>query len=320
MLRTIGIALGLVMAGVAATASAVPQAKPSNQEVLIPFDPPLGEPLSYRWEKTDTKDGKTVMGWSLDRFRFEEAGEGYKLTVEPVSSGSNESDPAKLQMMKRLEELTRMPFVLRLNEDAEIVELERGDEYWASILTALREALAQRKNKPSPIEDRAIAGVIDLFEKMPAEVRLSKLTESVQPLVEFAYTETSLGAPVRAQIDSASPFGGTLKQDVVISLTKVDRGMAHLTVRMNVPREELLKVTSTMVARLQDGVLDKDQAKKLGAALAALKEFRSETVADYRISVEDGVLESFSSTRTISATEGDKKNERVTTMSLTRVD
>ena len=320
MLRAIGIALGLLFAVVGEPARAIPQTKLSSQEVLVPFDPPLGQNLSYRWEKTDTKDGKTTMSWSLDRFRFEEAGEGYKLIVEPVSSGSNETDPVKLQMMKRLEEMIRMPFVLRLNAEAEIVELERGDEYWAKIMAALREALANRGGRPAVQEGRAIAAILDMFQKMPAEARLAKLTESVQPLVEFAYTKTSVRSPIRAQVDTASPFGGTLKQDVVISLTKVEKGFAHLTVRMNVPREELLKLTAAMVSRLQNGVLDKDQVAKLNAGMAALKEVQSETIADYRISTEDGMLESFRSTQTISVTEGDKKEQRVRTMSLTRVE
>ena len=320
MLRLIGIALSLLFAVPANPAWSVPQTKLSSQEVVIPFDPPLGRDLSYRWKQSDTRDGRTTMSWSVDRFRFEEAGEGYKLTVEPVSSGSNEADPIKLQMFKRLEELTRFPFVLRLNADAEIVELERGDEYWGKIMGALREAMAQRNGKSAPLEDQAIAGVIGMFEKMPAEVRLAKLTESVQPLVEFAYTETSVSKPIHAQLDTASPFGGTLKQNVVISLTKVERGLAHLTIRMNVPREELLKATAAMLSRLQNGAPEKDQAAKLESAMGALKEFRSETVADYRISIEDGMLDSFQSTQTISVTDGQKNQQRVRTMSLTRVE
>jgi hypothetical protein len=213
-----------------------------------------------------------------------------------------------------------MPFVLRLSEDAEIVELERGDEYWQQIIGVLREELARRSGKPAPQEAQAIASVIGMFETMPSDVRLAKLTESVQPLVEFASTETIVGKPIHAQLDTASPFGGTLKQDAVISLTKVERGLAHLTIRMSVSREELLKVMSAFVSKLQNGELGNEQAAKMEAALASLKEFRSETIAEYRVSLDNGMLDTFNSTQTISVYDGEKRQQRVKTISLTRLE
>lgn len=301
-------------------AHATPNTRARSEEAVeIPFDPPEGESLSYRSQATDTKDGVTTMRWSVDRVRFEREEGAYKLIVEPESSGSNEKDPRKIRAMKALDDLTRKPFVLRLNDDAEIVELEQADEYWSRIIAALREALTTTRHKPTPEEAKAIAGVTELFEKMPPEVRLAKLTETLQPLVEFAYTSLRAAEPIRAQVETSSPYGGTLKHDVVISLAKVDKGIAYLTIRQSLPRTELDKLITAFLARLSGTSLSKEDSVKVEAAMAALKDFRSETVADYRVSLEDGMLESLDSRQTITVVEGDKKQERIKTLSLARV-
>lgn len=291
----------------------------AGETILIPFDPPIGQDLSYRWEKSDQKDGVTTISWSVDRYRFEESKGGYRLFVEPVSSGSNEKDPKKIELMKKLEELTKQQFVLRLNDEARIAELENADEYWRKITQALREVLSA--GKVDATGAKVIESVVRLFENMPAEVRLAQLTESVQPLVEFAYTETTLGKPIKASLDTQSPFGGTIKQDVVVSLTKVADGTAHLTIRSNVPRSELEKLSQAFIARLGSGIIKEGDAAKAKAAIAAMKDFKSETVADYKISIADGMLETFKSTQTTTFSgEGKGTTTRVKTVSLTRVD
>ncbi len=299
-------------------AHATPSNQTDSEAVEIPFDPPEGESITYRTQATETRDGVTIMRWSVDRVRFERTDEGYKLIVESESSGSNEQDPRKLRAMKAVDDLTRKPFVLRLNEDAEIVELEQADEYWARIIDALRGALTTPGQTPTPEETKAIASVADLFEKMPAESRLAQLTAPLQPLVEFAYFSMETSEPFRAQVESPSPYGATLKQNVVISLSKVDRGIAYLTVRSSIPREELEKLSNAFISRLGGATSDADRVK-LAAALAAMKDFQSETVADYRVALADGMLESFDSRQTITAVDNNRKNERIRTWSLARV-
>ena len=105
-------------------APTVPAAQQEAVTALIPFDPPLDATLRYRWEKSIQKDGKTDLNWIVYDCRFEKSGDGYRLTVNPVSSGSNETDPAKIAMMKRIEELTRRPFILRLDGEGVIKEVE----------------------------------------------------------------------------------------------------------------------------------------------------------------------------------------------------
>lgn len=317
MLHTVkALFVGLLLA--VAPVQAAPEGQHDDESIIIPFDPPLGESLRYRWEQADKKDGETTLSWSIDSYRFDESEGGYRLTVEPVSSGSNEKDPAMLELAKKLDELTKLPFVLRLNDDAKIVELERGDEYWDKIIAALTDVLATMELK-RPGQDKMIEAIIGLYKSMPAETRLAKLTEPIQPLVEFAWTEPTIGEPILTTTETNSPLG-LVKQNVAITLTKVSDGFAHVTIRSSISAAELKKLTSAMFDRLNNGALSAEEISKVKSQLAALENFGAETVSDYKISTEDGMLESFLSTQTISVTVDEKRDQRVKTLSVTRVD
>lgn len=317
VLRIVGALLAAVLLVAEAPASVTPQTQISGETVFIPFDPPLDTSLRYRWEKTEDEDGKLEMSWSVDDYRFEETKDGYRLTVAPVSFGSNEADPVKREFMKKLEELSKLPFVFRLNENAEIVELERGDEYWSKIIRALREGLAKLEPK-RPGHDKMVEAVVGMFANMSTETRLAKLTEPVQPLVEFAVTETTIGKPILMGIETTSPLG-PVKQEVAITLTRVSDGIAHLTIRSSIPTAELKKLTAAMFDRLNNGALKPEEVAKAKAELAAAKDFNSETVADYKVWVEDGILESFHSTQTVTVNEGGKLERSIKTLSVKRV-
>lgn len=316
--RKLSFALFFSLIAMPAPGLAVPQAQVSEETVSIPFDPPIGQSVSYRWEKTDEREGRADLSWSVNRFRFEEAEDGYRIIVEPVSWGFNETDPIKLSIMNKLAELTDLPFVLRTNQDVEIVELEDQDKYWAKVFAAVRESLAE--GNVTPEQRQAMSVVTDVLEKSPRDVRLAQLIESIQPLVEFALTEPSLGTPISVQVDTQSPLGGTVKQDRTISLAKVDKGFAHLTVRASVPREEMEKATSALLETVGKPFAKDADFAKMKAQLSAFKEFKSETIADYKVSLESGMLESFKATRTISVVDSNKSNKRTISTSLTRVD
>lgn len=318
VLHFLGALLAIVLLATEAPASTTPQAQVAGETVFIPFDPPLGEKVRYRWEQTEQEDGKLEMSWSVDDYRFEETKDGYRVTVTPVSSGSNENDPRIREFMKKLEELTSLPFVLRLNDDVEIVELERADEYWSKIMQALHDGLSKMEPK-RPGHDKMVEAVVGMFANMPADARLAKLTEPAQPLFEFAATETSIGQPILGSVESISPFG-PLKQEMAVTLTRVRDGIAHLTLRSTVPTAELKKLTAAMFDRLNNGALKPEEVAKMKAELAAAKDFNSETVADYKVGVEDGMLESFHSTQTVTMSEGGKLERTIKTVSVKRLD
>lgn len=305
----------------ASEGSPVPPAAPSHQAQIasVPFAPPLDAPLRYRWEKTVDKDGKIAMSWSVSDYRFTEFDKGYRLTITPVSAGSNESDPDRLALEKKLEALINLPFVLRLDENGSIEQLENAEKYWSTIMVVLREELTRMSNKDDSINSRqAVKAVMEMFEKMPAEARLALLIEGVQPVVEFGNTETETGKPLLTTVEGASPFGGTIKRNMVISLAKIADQTAYLSVRSTIPRGELEKLTTTVVERFAQ--LPGDKRSEMKAGLAALADFRHDTTSDYQVSLEDGMLLKFHSIETVEVSEKAAKRRRVTTRSIALID
>lgn len=289
------------------------------QIATVPFTPPLDAPLRYRWEKTVDKDGRTAMTWSVSDYQFTEFNKGYRLTITPVSSGSNETDPDRLALEKKLEALLNLPFVLRIDGNGSIEQLENAEKYWSTIMTVLREELVRMSNKAGSDSTRqAVKTVMEMFEKMPADARLALLTEGVQPVVEFGNTETEVGKPMQTTVEGASPFGGTIKRDVVISLVRIADQTAYLSVRSTIPRGELEKLTATVVENFAQ--LPGDKRSEMKAGLAALADFRHDTTSDYQLSLEDGMLSKFRSTETVEVNDKAAKRRRVTTRSIELID
>ena len=274
--------------------------------------------MRYRWEKSVQSDGKTDMSWAVYDYLFEETDSGYRLTVTPVSSGSNETDPTKLALMKRIEELTSKPFVLRLNESGEIEEVVEADKYWSTTFAVLKEEIAkQATTKKDPMIGQLMQNVLGMFEKMPPESRQAIMTEEVQPAVEFADTHTEVGKPLATSVETSSPYGGAISRDVTISLAKVADAKAYLTISSTIPKAELVKLTQSFLKQLT--TLPADKRKEAEQGMASLEGFRHDTLSDYQVSVEDGLLEQFHSTETVEVADKDKQRRKVTTRSMTRI-
>lgn len=318
MLRQIGL-LGL-FAVLATPAQATAPSKLTQleqpQTAHIPFDPPIDKPVRYRWEKSVHKDEKTRSTWSISEYRFTRVGDGFELQVTPIDSGTSETDPTTLAAYRQLEQLISRPFILQLGADGTINSMKDQDHYWSAIVSVLKEALSKRP--PQGADEAAFRtaanGVIQFYETMPAETRLTLLTESVQPLVEFGGTETTVGEPLIASLDTASPFGGTLKQDVNVRLERVEGDKAHLVVGSSIPRAELQKLAEKMLCKLLTG----KQEAEIKAGLAALQKYRHDTVATFVVSTRDGMLESYSSSETIEVQDNGKVERRITTKTLSQ--
>lgn len=321
-MKFLSVAAGLCLIASAALASTAALAKPAAPgarpeiSATIPFDPPLGETLRFRGERTVEKDGKSEMGWWVSDYRFDAADDGYRLTITPVSSGSGTQDPLKLALEKKLSELSAIPYVLSLSEAGEITAMENADHYWDRLISALDEAMSETlptEKRPAPEVRRLLANVVDLYRNLPAETRLALLVEETQPVIEFGNTEWD-AEPVVAKIETPSPFGAVARE-IRISLKSVDRDVARLTLRSSIPRSDLEKVTSAFLQKTLGEAL-KDSSE-LDKAMSHLGSFTHETVADYDLSLADGLLVRLRSTETIEVVDGGGKlNRQVTTRSI----
>ena len=296
--------------------------KPGEAQVIaILFDPPLDQPVRFRSEKVVEQKGKSEMTWAVEDFVFEKAGEGYRVKVVPVDSGIRKTDAQSEAVYKKLAELSRLPYVLTLSEDAEIVAVENEQLYWKTISDAIEAAAAETKpgDKPMDAETRkALAAFVKMFKEMPAENRLGLLTKGVQPLVEFGNTELTKGETISAELEGSSPFGGTIKREVHFTLQQVKDGIASISVVSSIPGKELEKVVRGLMDRFPPAASAADRSKR-ESELSRMAKIVHETSASYQVSLEDGLPLSYLSTETVQF-EGDKGVERrVTTQSLTRI-
>ena len=311
-----------VLLAFATQAVAVPASPPSRTEttedvVAIPFAPPIGETLRFRWQKTLEKDGRSVMQWSLDDFRFEKAGEGFRLTVTPVESGSGSEEPMVKAIEQKLADLMRRPIVLTVSADAVITDFENADAYWATVFEAADAVIAEiGKPEALPPEMRAaLAGFLKTLREMPDDARLAMLTENVQPLVTFAATEWSSRTPVISDLESPSPFG-PLKQEVRIALEAVADDSATLSLHSSIPADELERIARTALAPFIEAA---GKEGKPGNGTKDFGSFSHETRARTTVSLDDGLVVRHRSTETIEGGEGSGLKRRVTTVSFDRV-
>lgn len=325
MKRNCGYLACLALAGLTlpGPADAVPErARPAAQAAAtaaIPFDPPLGEPLFYRTAKTVQKDGKSRMTWSTSSYVFAETDDGYAVTITPLDQGSSEDSPLVKSIEKKLADLTGKPYTVLVSDEGVVTGMAEEAMYWTRIFDAMEAAIKEPGVGTAPVTPEtaaALAKMLKLFRDMPASTRLGLLTEDVQPLVEFAATETTMGKPINASVASASPFGGTISRDMSVDLAAVDADTATLTVYSSVPRAEVEAVLRKLVADFASPA-NAAATKTMGAA--KLDAFAHETRARYRVALDTGLLQDFESLETVTAESGADKTRKVTSWTIKRV-
>lgn len=132
---------------------------PASGPLAIPFAPPIGEKLRYRWEKSDNKDGKARLSWEVYDASFAKAGKSYRLTITPVDDGTDgQKSAAQISFEKKLNELTKRPFVVELAEDATISGVVDEARFWGDIESAMASAVAgaidENERKPFSLPGR----------------------------------------------------------------------------------------------------------------------------------------------------------------------
>jgi hypothetical protein len=302
------------LAGTTPAPSLAAEAEPT----YVPFDPPLGQPIRYRFEKTETKDAKSQISWEVMDFTFEEAEGGYRLTVSTVDSGSNETDPVRLAIERDLAELTKAPLKLRLDEEGSITEMEDMDRYWATIFEAISKAIEKGKDgKPAtPETKQALSAYLTSMRDLPSDKRLFLLTMPIQPAMEFAETEMTVGKPIHHEVEQTTPFGAVIKLPTYLNLTGLRDGIASYSFVANLPKEDAMAAIKALFAKLGVGTVE--GRAKFEEAMAKM-DYKQEGRALYRVDAATGLTESFEATETIEVVAEGSTNRRVTASSLKRI-
>lgn len=313
------LSLLMLFAAPSWTASAAPTTEdvaPFSGPLAIPFEPPLGKNLRYRAEKSDQKNGTPRLSWEVFDASFSKHGDGYRLTVTPIDSGTDgQKSAGQIAFEKKIQELTKRPFVVEISADGTISGLVDEAKYWTEIERAL---IAAANESADDNERKALTFVSSMFKDMPPEAKAGLLTQDLAPLVEFAAADLEeAGDVVPFEFETTSMFNTKVAMEGTISVLGADDDVAIFSIVSRIAPDALKKVTAELFAKLPVDPAKKSEAE---AALAAMKHMRHETRGKYAVSRADGTLIQFTGNQEISVESGGKNDHQIVTKTLTRVD
>jgi hypothetical protein len=302
-------------ASLAARAPAPPVSLREERAILVPFDPPLGEPLHYRVEEVVDQGGDVTRSSSTYAFEFEERPGGFRLVVTPLAISSDPLDRDG-EIGRQMTALTQRPFALAVNEQGEIVEMEDEEAYWDAIM-ALVESGAMEVSDTAARREMA-RRVVQTIGELPNETRLALLTQEIQPLLTFVSAEMVIGERRAAPIEIPWLLGGTVTTQAYTTLERVEDGRAMVSSHVSVPREALEQVTRDLFERFrpQDGRNAADEAARL---LSRFDRLSRETTENYVVSLTSGLTERYRSTETVEVGSARTHNRAVTVRTLQRI-
>lgn len=223
-------ALGLAAAAAQAQGTDSPGAEAAAQdELAIPFEPPLGEALRYRYTRSDTRDGETRSRSVEMRIRFARDGDDYAMTVDyVVPAGAAATDPGALLMRRALS--------LAISADGVVLGLADEEAYWAAMQAAIRATV--RESTDTPEVRTRMEAFLGRLRALPAEERLALVTENFLPIVTAAGALLPLGEDIE-QSDRRETAMGTMTQNSRMRIERVAADRARLTTVMTIPAEDL---------------------------------------------------------------------------------
>jgi hypothetical protein len=302
-----------------AAGEAAPAIAAQGESAIIPFAPPT----SVLYKVTIARQsGERVEGpQSISyEYRFEPAGEGYRLTITPQFAGSVAFEAVDLPeaTRKQLEALVRAPMVLAVSAGAELGGMENEAQYlanWRRTIDALGEGL----RKGDPHSAAAAGAFASMMRQIPPETTIAKALENVQPVLEFAGTEMAPGEELSTRVDAPGLRGDTIAADLTIRRSSGTRESAAFSVTVRSDPEQLAASLRPVLGEMVGQMGAPAEAAQMLDAAAVSRERR----ARYLVSRADGLLDSYRATEIIEiqVSGGGKAQQqrRTTTVEIARI-
>lgn len=308
------VVAALFLAHSPASATPTPAQPTTLQEervVWIPFDPPIGQPLRYRIERVDDRNGTTRQSSDTVTFEFEEAQDGFRLIVTPISGIGPELEGP---ISEEFQALRSRPYTLILDASGQILGMEQEEEYWNTMIGYVEGLLTQRQTADTA---PALQRFIQILRDMSPEVRLALLTDHVQPLISYADIDLTVGERLAAPVELPSLFGGTVETQVYATLERVDDGLAHISSHATFSREGLERATQNLFDSLQPNDERRSAIlEQVRNAEQISREFREA----YQVSMVSGLTERYRSTDETDIRAEGERTRRVRITSLEWID
>ena len=279
MFKLAPVLLASLMLGLPTTASAqTPLASASADETItIPFDPPLGTPITYalRFERKRASDDSVID--FEQRLTFERLGIGYLLRLETLSfsSGGQRFDLADKRVLDAVPAALRpylLPMAIELDDAGEMVRM-RDWEAMRAQLRQMPEAAAAMSGVPLDAAGRAaFERVFGPIINGSAEEAPALMIRGWPAVLGYGGGEFVLGEPVEAITEVT---GGLLPSAVPATMqgvvTRTDDGQLRLIQTARFDPEAMRAATLAVVEMMRAAGASRDRAAAGEEAIESLQ-------------------------------------------------
>lgn len=211
-MKTLRFAVAAMLAlACMAKAEEAPSARTAAREeaaIVLPFDPPLNEPLRYRIERTRVREVAGAVSQSTRAASEEELTfvardkEGFVLRWRTLRSDLAGPAEQTLLAKRLIEAWQNTPVIVRLDPSGEPVAIDNWPEVQANLdrmIGELASAMAQANaDRPQAERERgakAMQTVRSMFVNMTPEQARQQLLKDISFLLGWGGTELRVGAP-----------------------------------------------------------------------------------------------------------------------------
>jgi hypothetical protein len=281
-------------AGAPAPAAAPAAALPADS-VIIPFNPPVGQKLLYRYSPA----GRGRIAPQIDMIvEFRKAGDGaFVMTVTYLlPPGAAQSDPTIA--------VFEWPLSFRVSSKGEIVGIEDEAAYWARLKDVVGKMSARDKD---PGGKAIMDEMLGRLKALPDADRLRMMTSKIEPLLAYSATAYVLGRTAEAQSEEQTALG-LVTPTVRQTLVKAENGIAFF-----------VTVSSAPAAQLEAMMAELGRSAPAGKPRPTLRILRNEIRRDAEVDAATGLTRRVRETRTMSGEEAGKPRTATSTTTLERI-
>lgn len=253
----LGAALLLGLPAPALAQSDAPSAAAAGEVVVIPFDPPLGTPVTYalRFERKRPR-GDSVIEFE-QRLMFERFGGGFLLRLETLSfsSGGRRFDLADRRVLDAVPPALRiylLPMAVELDSAGEMVRM-RDWEAMRAGLRSMPEAAAAIAG--APLDEASLAAMRRLLDPIinaSAEEGPALMIRGWPAVLGYGGGEFVLGEPVEADTEvSGGLLPGTVPATMEGVVTRTADGHLRLVQKARFEPEAVRAATLALVEMMR---------------------------------------------------------------------
>lgn len=276
--------LGVVLFGVAAAAQSAPTAPAlaagnvDVRPVTLPFDPPTGTDIRYRFEKRTERQGQVELLESQDRLRFAANGNGYTLTWASENVRVTAPGPMQRILQRMYQDLSVKPVTIILTAAGQPVDLE-GLVDWRALSTQALTNLTGDvdtifADAPAAMRDRLrqmMQGIADMQAKQSDAQFKTEMLQTSQILLQ-KNRPLKPGVPELLQGEAPLSFGtGQIPVLIKLELTDYKPGQsARIVLSSAAEPKALANAMQNFIKALLDKITDPAGRAEAEAAIAKL--------------------------------------------------